>query len=69
MFVQHCRFNSPMCHGGISLLDNGHLPHQGRGFPFPDSFCVKGTEERKSTESIIPRQVKMTMENLPSKKN
>lgn len=39
------------------------LPHQSRGFPLPDSFCAKGTEARKRTAFIRPRQVKTTAES------
>lgn len=43
---------------------HSQLPDQSRGFPLPDSFCAKGTEERKSTAFIRPRQVKTTAESL-----
>lgn len=49
--MQSRQFKWPMCHRGISPSGYIQFPHQSRGFPFPDSFCAKGTK-RKSAAFI-----------------
>lgn len=62
VFVQSRQLKCPMHHRGISPSGCIQFPHQSRGFPFPDSFCAKGTK-RKSTAFIKPPQQKTTFES------
>lgn len=62
--VKQWEVNWPLYSGGISPPDKVNSHDQSRGFPFPDSFCAKGTDERKNATFIIPTHVKTTVGSL-----
>lgn len=63
VFTQWRQVKCPMCHKGISPSGCIQFLHQSRGFPFPDSFCARGTKRKSAAAFIKPPRQKTTFQS------